>query len=250
MKDTPARLRMFAGPNGSGKSTIKSVIDSTLLGMYLNPDEIEDKIRKEGVLDLTAYQIQTNAKEILHFFAHSPLLEKADLGDSVRSLRFVDNRLLFQKVKINAYFASIAVAFIRNKLVEHKKSFTIETVMSSPDKIELLREAQRVGYRTYLYYVATEDPDINISRIQHRVKMGGHSVPEDKIVTRYHRSLDLLVEAIQCSHRAYIFDNSSHEHIWLAEITSGVSLEMKASPMPSWFKNAVWNKFDIKEKKE
>ena len=27
--------------------------------------------------------------------------------------------------------------------------------------------------------------------------MGGHSVPEDKIVSRYQRSLDLLVEAIQ-----------------------------------------------------
>jgi len=35
------RLRMFAGPNGSGKSTIKSVIRRELLGVYVNPDEIE-----------------------------------------------------------------------------------------------------------------------------------------------------------------------------------------------------------------
>jgi predicted ABC-type ATPase len=34
-------MRMFAGPNGSGKSTIKSVIDASLLGFYINPDEIE-----------------------------------------------------------------------------------------------------------------------------------------------------------------------------------------------------------------
>lgn len=243
MSNTTARLRMFAGPNGSGKSTIKSIIDSKLLGIYLNPDEIEERIRKEGFLDLTAYQVEADAKEILYFFTHSPLIEKAGLRGSIRYLRFLDNKLIFQEVEINAYFASIAVAFIRGKLIENKKSFTIETVMSSSDKVDLLREAQRVGYRTYLYYVATDDPGINISRIRHRVKMGGHSVPEDKIESRYKRSLDLLIEAIQCSHRAYIFDNSSHTHIWLAEITKGKFLEIKSSPMPTWFKKAVWDKF-------
>ena len=39
------RLRMFAGPNGSGKSTIKDVINKELLGIYINPDDIEKNIR-------------------------------------------------------------------------------------------------------------------------------------------------------------------------------------------------------------
>lgn len=89
--------------------------------------------------------------------------------------------------------------------------------MSHPDKIEMLRGAQDIGYRTYLYYIATEDPEINISRVRNRVKMGGH-LPEDKIIMRYHSSLNLLMEAVQVTNRAYIFDNSSHEHIWLAEV--------------------------------
>jgi len=37
------RLRMFAGPNGSGKSTIKEIINKKILGIYVNPDEIEKK---------------------------------------------------------------------------------------------------------------------------------------------------------------------------------------------------------------
>ena len=69
--------------------------------------------------------------------------------------------------------------------------------MSFPDKLEFLRKAQLKGYRTYLYYVATDDPDINISRVRNRVQLGGHSVPEDKIVNRYYRSLDFLMEAVQ-----------------------------------------------------
>jgi predicted ABC-type ATPase len=35
---------MFSGPNGSGKSTLKTVLPPELLGVYLNPDEIEAQI--------------------------------------------------------------------------------------------------------------------------------------------------------------------------------------------------------------
>lgn len=48
-KTTP-RLRMFAGPNGSGKSTVKNKINSKLLGVYLNADDIEQDIKKRGNL--------------------------------------------------------------------------------------------------------------------------------------------------------------------------------------------------------
>ena len=41
MRQEILRLRMFAGPNGSGKSTFKSIIRPELLGIYINPDEIE-----------------------------------------------------------------------------------------------------------------------------------------------------------------------------------------------------------------
>lgn len=241
------RLRMFAGPNGSGKSTFKSIIRRELLGVYINPDEIEKDICDRGFLDLEAYDVSAKEKEILDFFKQSTLLEKAGCLDESHFLRFNDNKLSFHDVEVNAYFASVAADFIRQKLLECSKSFSFETVMSFPDKVELLRKAQSRGYRTYLYYVATENPDINISRVRYRVSMGGHSVPEDKIVSRYKRSLDLLMQAIQYTHRAYIFDNSTHKHIWLAEITNGHSLEMKTDQIPDWFKKFLGNKFKLGE---
>jgi predicted ABC-type ATPase len=244
MNTSIPRLRMFAGPNGSGKSTFKTMIRPELLGVYINPDEIEQEISKHGFLDLDSYQVITTKQEILDFFNQSPLLEKADCLDEAHELRFNENKLSFHDVIVNAYFASVAADFIRQKLIEHSKSFTFETVMSFPDKIELLRKAQSRGYRTYLYYVATENPDINISRVRYRVGRGGHPVPEDKIATRYYRSLDLLEQAVQSTHRAYIFDNSTHEHIWLAEITNGHSLEMKTDQMPAWFKKSLWDRFE------
>ena len=72
--------------------------------------------------------------------------------------------------------------------------------------------------------------------------MGGHPVPEDKIISRYYRSLDLLRDAVRYTNRAYIFDNSGPDHLWIAEITNGKELEMKATQMPHWFKKALWDK--------
>ena len=246
MSDAIPRLRMFAGPNGSGKSTINAVIRPELLGVYINPDEIEKAIRERGdFLDLASYGVRTTEVEILTFFQQSTLLAKADLLDEADALRFSDDKLSFFAVSVNAYFASVAADFIRQKLLVARVSFTFETVMSSPDKVAFLKKAQQYGYRTYLYYVATEDPDINISRVRYRVKMGGHPVPEDKIVSRYHRSLDLLKEAIGYSNRAYIFDNSGQQQVLVAEITDGHSMELKSGRMPNWFKHAVLDKIGV-----
>jgi len=65
--NTP-RLRMFAGPNGSGKSTLNSIISKELLGVYINPDEIEKEINKFSFLDMLNYRVTTNEEEVISFF--------------------------------------------------------------------------------------------------------------------------------------------------------------------------------------
>lgn len=240
------RLRMFAGPNGSGKSTIKSVVPAGLLGVYLNPDEIQKDIENSGFLNLRDYGMETTEEEILAFFLNSTLLQKAEMDEEAGCLRFTDGKLGFHEVIVNAYFASVAADFLRQKLLERRVSFSFETVMSSPDKVALLEKAQRLGYRTYLYFIATEDPAINVARVRARVNLGGHDVPEDKIVSRYARSLDLLLEAVKHTNRAYLFDNSRQgaEHLWVAEITDARELELKCDPMPLWFQRTVWEKIN------
>ena len=119
--------------------------------------------------------------------------------------------------------------------------------MSHSSKIKLLERGRILGFRTYLYFIATDDPLININRVKLRVAQGGHSVPKDKIVSRYYRSLDLLMDAIRQTDRTYIFDNSSDgsEHTWIAEITHGSILEMKTGSEPAWFRRSVLDKIGI-----
>jgi len=114
--------------------------------------------------------------------------------------------------------------------------------MSSRDKVLLLKEARECGFRTYLYFMATEDPEINIQRVKNRVANGGHDVPERKIIERYHRSLGLLTEALRHTNRAYLFDTSEDDPSFFAEITDNIVVELSGE-IPHWF-SPIWKQFD------
>ena len=83
--------------------------------------------------------------------------------------------------------------------------------MSHRGKVTFLREARTAGYRVYLYWVVTEDAQVNVDRVAQRVQEGGHDVPTDKIRRRYSDALALLRAAMETSDRAYLFDNSTSE---------------------------------------
>lgn len=234
---------MFAGPNGSGKSTVKDVLPPEWLGVYLNADDLEKTLGDHGILDPSEYRVRISREEAVDHLRNSVLIRRSGQTDSLDSIRRGTAGVLdFSALEINSYLASAIVELVRWKLLETGCSFTFETVMSSPDKIAFLKTARGKGYRSYLYYIATEDPDINVSRVSSRVEEGGHGVPVDRIVARYHRSLDLLFDAIRESDRAFVFDNSGENRIWIAEIEGGKSIEIKAQAVPAWFEMAVLRK--------
>ena len=96
----------------------------------------------------------------------------------------------------------------RETCVRERRSFTFETVMSHPSKLALLRAAYAAGFFVQMYFVAIDDPLINVSRVANRVAKGGHDVPLEKIVERYSRVLDLLPQALQICDAATVLDNS------------------------------------------
>lgn len=239
--DSIPRLRIFAGPNGSGKSTIKAVVPDHLLGVYVNPDEIQKGLESSTEFDFCRFGIEITVDELRTFISISTLSKKVGFDRQIESFLVVRNQLRVAPSILTPYLAAVIAAFIRERLLAERQSFTFETVMSSPDKVEVLRQGRSLGYRTYLYFIATEDPEINVSRVKRRVELGGHDVPKIKIVERYYRSLNLLLDAIRETDRAYVFDNSGNKQIWIAEITGGTEIEIKCDELPSWFKTTIWD---------
>ena len=246
MSDAVPRVRMFAGPNGSGKTTVKNSLQRSpaWFGLYINPDELEAAVRTSGFLALLPFGLETTTEEVRDYFGSSAFLQAQDLHQAADTIVCRDGGIDFGGLTFNSYYASVLADFLRRRALDAGTSFTFETVMSSPDKVELLRAARARGYRTYLYFIATEDPAINAQRVRNRVAEGGHDVPPEKIVARYHRSLALLPEAIRHTNRAYLFD-TSEEHAWyFAEITDGTQIELKGDEIPHWFE-PIWDQFGL-----
>ena len=128
----------------------------------------------------------------------------------VRSIRKMNiQELSMEEInKANMEAATFADQLRQDALLQGK-SFTTETVLSTPAKINLMRQAKERGYLVHLWYVLTQNPVINIYRVSDRVLKGGHDVPADKIETRYAKALALLPTAINVADSAVVIDNSS-----------------------------------------
>lgn len=97
---------------------------------------------------------------------------------------------------------------VREDLLARREDFTMETVLSTPRNLLLMRRAKAAGYEVLCWYLLTADPEINVRRVNARAAKGLHSVPEDKVRSRYIRALELLPEVFPVCDEAYVFDNS------------------------------------------
>ncbi|WP_425919112.1 zeta toxin [Acinetobacter sp. TSRC1-2] len=244
---------MFAGPNGSGKSTVKEYLLPHHIGAYLNADELEQNLHTSYQLDLMTYHPALKAQDLIDFLKQK---KRPNAGQLVSLLKMEPvilddcNIIQFDPSEIDSYLCARIIDYIRLEFLRLKISFTFETVMSHISKVEFLQEAKRQGFRTYLYYVSTVDPIINIARVKYRVSVGGHPVPEKKIVERYYRSMDLLMQAVDASDRTYLFDNSSNgeKAAFIAEIQSAETLNInpEVQHLPWWFADKVLKNFTEK----
>jgi predicted ABC-type ATPase len=97
---------------------------------------------------------------------------------------------------------------LREECLIKRKSLLLETVFSAPDKLDFIMRAQRAGYFIRFFFIGTDGPYINASRVTKRVMDGGHDVPIAKIISRYDKSITNAAIAMAIVDRAYGYDNS------------------------------------------
>lgn len=101
------------------------------------------------------------------------------------------------------------------RFVAAGKSIAVETVLSSDKYKPLVNAAKQAGFRVGLFYIALPDPEASFARVKMRVEKGGHGVPPDRILNRFHRSLDNLVWFAREAERFFIYfsGRGSLEHV-------------------------------------
>lgn len=120
-------------------------------------------------------------------------------------------------------------------LVEHK-SLIFETVLSVEDKLEYILRAKEAGFFIRFFFVCTEHPTINASRIARRVMEGGHDVPITKIISRYNKSIANCCIVSEFVDRTYIYDNSIEDvdAKLLFRLNNGKLVKKYVDNIPRW----------------
>lgn len=157
-------------------------------------------------------------------------------------LRFVNADVLAAELAIEPYEAARLADALRQTLVRRGESFIFETVFSDPvgEKIALLEETARRGYTVVLCYIGLSSPDQSAERVAIRVSQGGHDVPDEKLRSRFPRSLANLRAAIRRLPRVLIYDNSDLNvpYRLVVSFDKGITDQL-ADPVPAWLREML-----------
>jgi len=143
-----------------------------------------------------------------------------------------------------------------NEAIKSGESFTQETTLSSHQIVKTIQKAKENGYFIILYYIGIDTLEDILSRIENRVKHGGHNIPKSDVVRRLHKQKEKLKEVIPLVNLTIFCDNSNiynqFARYYKNGYLGGIKTEnkwIKVYPnfgnLPKWFEALELNaKFD------
>jgi predicted ABC-type ATPase len=131
---------------------------------------------------------------------------------------------------------------LRELCLTQRRSFTFETVLSTKRNLDLLVRAKAAGFHIKCVYVLTANAELNVFRVRSRELSGGHSVPPDKIRSRYAKSLASIPLLLALCDVFRLVDNTSEpETIYIKDAN-----ETQIRPNRYWTLEAI-KKLTIEE---
>jgi predicted ABC-type ATPase len=125
-------------------------------------------------------------------------------------------------------------SFIRNG-----NDLMIESNLAKSNDYEWIEKMGKQGFEVILLFMSTDDENININRVQRRVKEGGHDIPVEIILHRYKMGIIYLKGKLHLFSEVYLIDNSTEEAIEVAQIKKGTLTEL-ITPLPQWVEKVLY----------
>lgn len=167
----------IAGPNGAGKTSLarKALAGGLGAGLeFFNPDE-----RTLRHLQAAGYAGFADAPE--------PVLRACFLAGA----REVETAL--------------------RAAIQGNRRIAVETVLSTDKYRKAVEEVKARGGHVFLLYVVLASPEISGRRVAARVLAGGHDVPPDRLIGRWHKSLARLGWFAAQAREFWVYDNSGED---------------------------------------
>jgi predicted ABC-type ATPase len=95
-------------------------------------------------------------------------------------------------------------------LARARSDFAFETTLASRSFAPWIQRWKGEGYRLELVFLWLPTPAMAVERVAERVRLGGHSVPEETVRRRYERGLRNFFTLYRpLADNWYVFDNSN-----------------------------------------
>jgi predicted ABC-type ATPase len=95
-----------------------------------------------------------------------------------------------------------------NRAIEERLDFAFETTLGGNTIPRLLAHAASEGIAILVWYVGLANAELHITRVEERVRRGGHNIEEADIRRRYEHSRLNLIYLLPLIEGLRIFDNS------------------------------------------
>ena len=115
--------------------------------------------------------------------------------------------------------------------------FTQETTLSGQRVLNTVKIAIEKGYYIRLYYVGLNTVEESISRIDNRVKKGGHDIPYSDVMRRFEKRFQDLVAILPYCDEA-TFYNNENGFVAVAEYKNGEIIQIGSS-RPQWLEELM-----------
>lgn len=121
--------------------------------------------------------------------SYSLLPEMLNCSEFVNSDEFAKSLSPFKPENASIQASRLMLMKIRY-LLKKKSDFAVETTLATRTLLKTAKFAQKAGYTVTLLYFWLNSPELAIERVKARVESGGHNIPEETVIRRYHVGID------------------------------------------------------------
>lgn len=191
---------VVAGSNGAGKSTHSR---------DLLPDNMEG-------IPIHDFDIQFNE------------LKKQFVEDGLPS----KDAIIKANEQVNTWFNDLRVNAMQSRV-----SFAYEGHFTGGSHWQPLLEAKQQGYHVHMIFMGLKNVEASISRVNKRVKAGGHFVSEQQAKLNYFGNMDMLDRNLKLPHKIDVYQNDKAlDHVCTLE--HGIVVKV-AERIPEWIKREM-----------
>ncbi|WP_186755651.1 zeta toxin family protein [Echinicola salinicaeni] len=117
----------------------------------------------------------------------------------------------FQPEKAGIEAGRLMLIRIKN-LLAAGESFAFETTLSTRSYVKFIEKAKQLGYQVTCLFFWLDSEELAISRVETRVKEGGHFIPEEVIRRRYTSGLNNFFNLFLPRVDNWLFVNNSGDN--------------------------------------